>query len=104
MENDRTTDIGEVGGVPASSVGPSTTTTGGYASGIASNIIKAVGGIANEVETQYVLRYIPDTDPEVKPKAYRKIKVDIPMLPTAKIHARDGYYPFGVPQGGATTP
>lgn len=78
--------------------------TGGYASEIASSIIKSVGGIANEVETQYVLRYIPDTDPEVKPKAYRKIKVDIPMLPTAKIHARDGYYPYGMPQGGGTTP
>jgi Ca-activated chloride channel homolog len=76
--------------------------TGGYAAEISSNIIKAVGGIAGEVETQYVLRYIPDMDPEARPKVYRKIKVEVPAFPTVKIHARDGYYPFGVPQDGNT--
>ena len=52
--------------------------TGGYAAEISGSIIKAVGGIAGEVQTQYVLRYIPDLEPELKPKPYRKIKVDIP--------------------------
>jgi VWFA-related protein len=76
--------------------------TGGYAAEISGNIIKAVGGIAGEVQTQYVLRYNPDMDPELKPRFYRKIKVDIPSLPTAKVYARDGYYPFGAPP--ASTP
>lgn len=72
--------------------------TGGYAAEIASSIIKAVGGISGEIETQYVLRYIPDTDPEEKPRVYRKIKVEIPSLPNAVVRARDGYYPQGVPK------
>lgn len=76
--------------------------TGGYAAEISGSIIKAVGGIAGEVQTQYVLRYIPDLQPELKPKPYRKIKVEIPMIPTAKVYARDGYYPYGGP--GANTP
>jgi Ca-activated chloride channel homolog len=70
--------------------------TGGYAAEISSNIVKAVGAIAGEIETQYVLQYIPDTDPEAKPKAYRRIRVELPDLPTAKIHARAGYYAVGV--------
>ena len=52
--------------------------TGGYAAEISNGIIKAVGGIGGEITTQYILRYKPDYDPEVKPKTYRKITVDIP--------------------------
>jgi VWFA-related protein len=70
--------------------------TGGYAAEIASNITKAVGALAGEVATQYVLRYRPDVDPEAVPKSFRKIRVDVPGLPNLKIHARSGYYPEGV--------
>jgi len=72
--------------------------TGGYAAEIAAGIIKAVGGIGNEITTQYVLRYTPDVDADVKPKVFRRIQVDIPGLPNVKISARKGYYPNPVPQ------
>ena len=48
-------------------------------------------------DSGYVLRYIPDVEVEDRPKVFRKIKVDIPTLPTAKIRARIGYFPNGVP-------
>ena len=64
--------------------------TGGYAAEISKGIIKAVTGIAGEVTTQYILRYRPDYDADVKPKTYRKISVDIPGLPNVKISAREG--------------
>ena len=71
--------------------------TGGYAAEISGAIIKAVGGIGGEVTTQYVLRYIPDVDPEARAKVFRHIKVEIPTLPNAKIRARNGYYPNAIP-------
>jgi hypothetical protein len=78
--------------------------TGGYAAEISGGIIMAVGGVVGDVTTQYVLRYIPDVDPEGKPRAFRRIKVEIPSLPGVRIHARDGYYPNAVsatpPAGG----
>jgi Ca-activated chloride channel family protein len=76
--------------------------TGGYAAQISNGIIKAVGGIGGEITTQYIVRYTPDVDPDVKSKQFRKITVDIPNLPGVKISAREGYYPNGVP--GATVP
>jgi hypothetical protein len=78
--------------------------TGGYASEISSSIFKAVGGIQGEITTQYVLRYHPDVDAEVKPKIYRHIKIEIPMLPSVTINARKGYYPNGVPGSATTAP
>jgi len=69
--------------------------TGGYAAEISRGIISAISGISGEITTQYVLRYIPDVDDATK--VYRKIKVDVPSLPTVVIHARKGYYPNGVP-------
>jgi len=71
--------------------------TGGYAAEISNGIIKAVGGIGGEITTQYILRYRPDYDADVKPKQYRRIAVDIPGLPNVKISAREGYYPNEVP-------
>jgi Ca-activated chloride channel homolog len=71
--------------------------TGGYAAEISAGIIRAVGGIAGEITTQYILRYRPDIDPESKAKVFRRIKVDIPELPNVKIKFRDGYYPNGIP-------
>ena len=45
--------------------------TGGYAAEISNGIIKAVGHIASEVTTQYIIRYIPDTErPEVYDKGF----------------------------------
>ena len=74
--------------------------TGGYAAEISAGIIRAVGGIAGEITTQYILRYTPDVDPEGKPRSFRRIKVELPELPNTKLRYRDGYYPKGVP--GAT--
>jgi VWFA-related protein len=71
--------------------------TGGYAAEISGAIIKAVGGIGGEVTTQYVVRYIPDVDPEARAKVYRHIKVEIPTLPNVTIRARNGYYPDAIP-------
>ena len=73
--------------------------TGGYAGEISAGILRAVGGISGEIATQYVLRYTPDVDPDVSGRQFRKIKVELPLLPNAKLRYRDGYYPFSVPQG-----
>lgn len=71
--------------------------TGGYEAEISGNIIKAVGAIAGDITTQYVLRYTPDIDPEAKSKVFRQIKVEIANLPNVRIRTRRGYYPAGVP-------
>jgi hypothetical protein len=75
--------------------------TGGYEAAISGNIIKAVGSIAGDITTQYVLRYVPDIDPEAKVRTFRNIKVEIANLPNVKIQARKGYYPAGVPGAAA---
>jgi Ca-activated chloride channel homolog len=71
--------------------------TGGYAAEISKGIIQAVTGIAGEVTTQYILRYIPDIPPDAKGRQFRRIKVDVPSLPGVKIRARNGYYPDALP-------
>jgi hypothetical protein len=68
--------------------------TGGYASEISNGIYHAVGNIAGEITTQYILRYIPDTGTVPSEKQFRKIRVEIANLPNVKIRARHGYYPF----------
>ncbi|HEY1336672.1 MAG TPA: VWA domain-containing protein [Bryobacteraceae bacterium] len=75
--------------------------TGGYAAAISKGIIDAVGGIANEIVTQYVLRYVPDFD-DPKPKVTRRLKVDIPSLPGVRIDYRQYYYPNPVPGAPAS--
>ena len=75
--------------------------TGGYASEISKGIFRAITGISGEVTTQYVLRYVPDVDPEGRPKLTRKIKVEVPELPNVKIRYRPYYYPNPVPLPGA---
>ncbi len=72
--------------------------TGGYAAEIAQEITDSVARIEGEITTQYVLRYIPDNDPDAKAKPYHRIRVEIPSLPMVKIYARKGYYPGPVPQ------
>jgi len=71
--------------------------TGGYAAEISRGIIQAIAGIAGDITTQYVLQYNPDVDPEAKTKVFRKIKVEVPSLPSVIIRARKGYFPNGVP-------
>jgi VWFA-related protein len=67
--------------------------TGGYAAAVASNMLKAIVNIAGEVTTQYILRYIPDTEDARKP--YRVLKVEVLNLPPdVKVRARKGYYPL----------
>lgn len=67
--------------------------TGGYASEIAGGIFKAVVGIAGEVTTQYIMRYIPEGAASNNPKAFHQLRVQVD-LPNVKIRARKGYYPF----------
>ena len=71
--------------------------TGGYASEISKGIFKAITGISGDITTQYVLRYVPDVDPEAKVKLTRKIKVEVPDLPNVTMHYRPYYYPNAVP-------
>jgi Ca-activated chloride channel homolog len=67
--------------------------TGGYAGEVSGGIFRAIAGIAGEVTTQYILRYVPDVGPG-SPKQFRKIRVAVGSLPTVKIRFRKGYYPF----------
>jgi Ca-activated chloride channel family protein len=71
--------------------------TGGYAGQISKAITEATTALWSEITTQYVLRYSPDIDPEENPKVVRRIKVDIPGLPSVAVRARQVYYPNGVP-------
>jgi len=74
--------------------------TGGYAAEISKGIFQAITGISGEITTQYVLRYVPDVDEvkaDAKARVFRRIKVELPALPNARIRARIGYYPAGVP-------
>jgi len=66
--------------------------TGGYEAAISKSIIGAVSAISGDVTTQYVLRYIPQADPDDKGKLYHRIKVEVD-LPDVIIRARHGYYP-----------
>ena len=65
--------------------------TGGYASEIASGMVKAIAAVAGEVTTQYILRYVPDSSDSAR--VFRNISVKVPGLPSVKIRARKGYYP-----------
>ncbi len=67
--------------------------TGGYASAIAQSLFKSVANVTGEITTQYIMRYTPDNT-DVKPKIFRKIRVEVPRFPTAKVRARTGYYPY----------
>jgi len=71
--------------------------TGGYAAEISKGIFAAIMGISGDITTQYVLRYVPDVDPEGKVKLTRKIRVDIPDLPNVKMYYRPYYFPNPVP-------
>lgn len=69
--------------------------TGGYASALANNMFRAIANIAGEITTQYILRYIPNVDPQSKTarNTFRNIEVKVD-LPGVKVRARKGYYPL----------
>lgn len=75
--------------------------TGGYAAEISSAITNAILGVAGDITTQYILRYVPQDAPDAKPKAYHHIKVLIPAVPGVVIRAREGYYPQAAPSAGS---
>jgi hypothetical protein len=67
---------------------------GNYALTVGSGgIFRSIAAIIGEVTTQYVLRYVPDTG-AADAKQFRKIRIVVPELPTAKVRFRTGYYPF----------
>jgi len=66
--------------------------TGGYGTLVASNVIKAVSNVAGEVNTQYIIRYIPAGVVPGKDPTYRHIRVEV-ALPNVKIRTRTGYFP-----------
>jgi hypothetical protein len=69
--------------------------TGGYASALANGMFRSIANIAGEVTTQYILRYIPNVDPQSKTakNPFRNIEVRV-NLPGVKVRARKGYYPL----------
>jgi Ca-activated chloride channel family protein len=75
--------------------------TGGYAAEISGAITNAIVGIAGDITTQYILRYVPEDAPDAKPKTYHHIKVLIPSVPGVVIRAREGYYPQAAPSAPA---
>ena len=66
--------------------------TGGYAAEISSGIVRAIQGIAGEITTQYIIRYVPDADAAAKPRQFRRLRVEV-KLQNVKVRARNGYYP-----------
>ena len=68
--------------------------TGGYTAAIAGSINQAVQQLQGEITTQYILRYVPEIDPETAYKDKRKIKVEVMSLPagSVKVQTRPYYY------------
>jgi VWFA-related protein len=71
--------------------------TGQYTAEVSSAIFHAVADISGEITTQYVLRYIPETDAKTDSKVFRKIRVAV-NLPNATLRYRQGYYPAPLSQ------
>ena len=65
--------------------------TGGFAGAVSSSIFRSIANVAGEVTTQYILRYIPESDAAPSGK-YRELNVKV-ALPDVKVRARKGYYP-----------
>lgn len=65
--------------------------TGGYATQIAQSLFESVTAIVGEINTQYIMRYVPtNTD---SPRVFRRVRVEV-NLPNVKIRTRTGYYPY----------
>jgi hypothetical protein len=81
--------------------------TGGYTAEVQKSLFLAVSNLIGEITTQYVMRYHPDLRTDCGPdqpkcdssanKQYRHIKVTV-GLPNVTLRAREGSYPFPVPQ------
>jgi Ca-activated chloride channel homolog len=67
-----------------------TVESGGYTAAIAQNMFNAIANIAGEVTTQYILRYVPQENEDLR--HFHNIKVVV-KVPDAKVRARRGYYP-----------
>jgi Ca-activated chloride channel homolog len=65
--------------------------TGGYAASIMKGIVNAIQATAGEINTQYILRYVPSESDVTR--AFRRISVMV-NVPNAKVRAREGYYPL----------
>ena len=65
--------------------------TGGYAAAIMKGIVSAIEATAGEINTQYILRYVPSESDVTR--AFRRISVVV-NVPNAKVRAREGYYPY----------
>jgi Ca-activated chloride channel homolog len=62
--------------------------TGAYKSAVDNKMYRAVADIVGEVTTQYIIRYVPDTD---SAKPYRNVRVVVD-LGNVRVRARKGYY------------
>jgi hypothetical protein len=62
--------------------------TGAYKSAVDNKMYRAVSDIVGEVTTQYIIRYVSDTD---SAKPYRNVKVVVD-LGNVRVRARKGYY------------
>jgi Ca-activated chloride channel homolog len=72
--------------------------TGGYTAEISSAIFRAVASLSGEIQSQYVIRYTPDVGPNSESRQFRRIKVAVD-LPGVELRYRNGYYPYGPPEG-----
>jgi Ca-activated chloride channel family protein len=72
--------------------------TGGYTAEISSAIFRSVASLSGDITTQYIIRYTPDVKPSSENRQFRRIKVAV-NLPGVEVRYRNGYYPFGVPEG-----
>ncbi len=66
--------------------------TGGYAAAIASNIYKSIAAVTGEITTQYIIRYIPDSNEKAGDLLYHRLEVKV-NLPNVKVRARPRYFP-----------
>jgi hypothetical protein len=69
--------------------------SGAYTQKMDEAISKAASAVQGEVTMQYVLSYVPDIDPGTRQRDKRRIKVEIPSLPTVKPQTRPYYYLSG---------
>jgi len=65
--------------------------SGAYSAAVSSHMFDAITKVAGEINTQYILRYIPDTTTSARPFRAIKVTVDVPDV---TVRTRRGYYPF----------
>ncbi len=65
--------------------------SGAYSAAVAQHMFDAITKVAGEITTQYILRYIPNTEMSARPFRAIKVTVDIPDV---TVRTRRGYYPY----------